>query len=776
MSFKLNKIFIIYFIISIISLISLTSYFSFNLWSSGALNKNKAEQVYLATGRLEELKEKQYLKNIKKQVYSDRSRSAVQSFTEFEKRIQKFRFGQQSIKFENNISRDILRVKHSINQLISSPKLSNILKVLLKKVKNFEAYVTTNKWKTLSRMTKKLTVNISNLNTKSRNISNAQKLSASTNKIKKDLDAMISLTQKSILDKIDKDAIVGKAIGFRKELAILHNHILALTEFTNSMTGLNKSYDTWVNSISPEIVIQKIQLEKDKSEVLLLLISIIVLLFLFLISGVFIYKVNYNKDRDSLMTESLSVMKDIISREFNPSSFDQSNTGFNNEVIKIRSYLEKRMSFGTIFQESLPFASILLDSNLNLIWANTLFYDNWGLLEAKYENESLTWDYLQQFTNLGQDDPVIEAIRSKLSGIYQVQVKLEGAEISNSYEMYVSPVEYKNQKRVMIMFYPLNQLEETVNYQMKSIVAPITRSLTAIMNDNFNKEFIGKIDKDFSVSNIDDLLDQLIKLKNTIDEKLRMVGSEVELLEREKQDNCKFVNDSLVIINELKSDQQEIMTSFKNMRNNIVSLISTKGEVEDTCSSISDKAIEIHRYATVASHSLIEYEKSLRSLVDTKESIRESKVNIEEFSARLTRMVKSMLYLNLDDDANKQVKKIYDETIVGQESINEFLKNASALDIALSKSELIINHMEKQPLSINKSDINITNLVSRSQKEEIKIIDSIKSVYLSCMNSSKHTDQLNELMNGKTEEYSSQSETESNYSLNEDKVGSNIIV
>ena len=84
--------------------------------------------------------------------------------------------------------------------------------------------------------------------------------------------------------------------------------------------------------------------------------------------------------------------------------------------------------------------------------------------------------------------------------------------------------------------------------------------------------------------------------------------------------------------------------------------------------------------------------------------------------------------------------------------------------------------MEKQPLSINKSDINITNLVSRSQKEEIKIIDSIKSVYLSCMNSSKHTDQLNELMNGKTEEYSSQSETESNYSLNEDKVGSNIIV
>ena len=93
----------------------------------------------------------------------------------------------------------------------------------------------------------------------------------------------------------------------------------------------------------------------------------------------------------------------------------------------------------------------------------------------------------------------------------------------------------------------------------------------------------------------------------------------------------------------------------------------------------------------------------------------------------------------------------------------------------LSKSELIINHMERQPLSIATSDLNTTSLVNRSQKEEMKIIDSIKTVYLSCMSSSNHTDQLIELMNSKTEEHSPQIETESNYSLDENKVGRDII-
>ncbi len=749
MNFKLNKIFIIYFIASLVALISLISYFSFGLSYSGALNINKAEQVYLATGRLEELKERQYLKNIKKQVYSDRSRSAVQTFSEFEKKIQKLRFDQENFRVEKNFLRDILKVKHSINQLISSPKLSNILKVLLKKVKSFESYVSNNNWKTLSRMSKKLTRDISDLNSRSRKVSNAKELSRSVSGIKKDLDAMIVLTQKSILENTDKNAIVGKTAGFRKELSILDNHVMALTEFTNSVMELSKSYDAWIKSIGPEIIIQKIHLEKYKNEVLLLFISIIIILFIFLISGILIYKVNYNKDRDNLLTESLSLMKSLISREFDLSSFQQSNNSFNNEVIKMRSYLEKRMSFGTIFQESLPFSSILLDSNLNLIWANTLFYENWGLLEAKYENKPLTWGYLQQLTNLGQDDPVIESIRSKVGGIYQVQVRLDADKKSTSYEMYVSPVEYKNQKRVMIMFYPLDQLEETVNDQLKSITLPISKSLNAIINGNFNKEFISNVEKDFSVSNITDLLTQLVRLKNIIDEKISMIGSEVELLEREKQDHLQFVNDFSERINELGSDQDEIMSSFKNMRNNIVSLISTKGEVEDACIGISGKAIEMHVNSLKINHSLTECEKSLRSLVESKECIRESRVRVEEFLLRLTRMIKSMLYLDLDDDTDLQVKKIYNEALAGQESISDFIKSTSSLDITLSKSDLIINHKKNNILSMTTSDLSVASLVDRSQEEEEKIIESIKTVYLSCVNSSKHTEELTELISRK---------------------------
>ncbi len=81
------------------------------------------------------------------------------------------------------------------------------------------------------------------------------------------------------------------------------------------------------------------------------------------------------------------------------------------------------MSFGSIFQDALPLSAVMLDKNLKVEWTNKQFCDDWEISEEEISQEYMSWDYLAKLTNLGHDDPVVEALKNDVAGIYQIQVK-----------------------------------------------------------------------------------------------------------------------------------------------------------------------------------------------------------------------------------------------------------------------------------------------------------------------------------------------------------------
>ena len=222
-----------------------------------------------------------------------------------------------------------------------------------------------------------------------------------------------------------------------------------------------------MSKVSPALALNRIKIERQAQNVIFVLLGISSALLLFMVIGYFIYRGTQRSGRRMLESFALQTVKEgIIPTE---SKFVERTTpAFNDELNKFRSYVHKRMSLGSLFQESTPFPSLLLDSNLNVMWANELFYDSWGIEEGFQVDRTLNWDYIQKSTNLGDGDPIQQALHNEVAGIYQIQYKnhREG-EPSIPYEMYVVPGEYSSQKRIMIYFYPLTSMEKTLVDQAK---------------------------------------------------------------------------------------------------------------------------------------------------------------------------------------------------------------------------------------------------------------------------------------------------------------------
>ena len=164
-----------------------------------------------------------------------------------------------------------------------------------------------------------------------------------------------------------------------------------------------------------------------------------------------------------------------------------------------------------------------------------------GLLDYKERNEILTWDFLKKYTNLGESTPIISALKENIAGIYQIQVKINADTMP--YEMYVSPINYADKIKIMILFYPLRSLEETLANQTKAIIGPVSRSLEALMSNHFNPVFKDNIKNDFDAAGINQLFDKFCKYNEFVCQQRMGLLKEIERLENNLYDQYKLVDD-----------------------------------------------------------------------------------------------------------------------------------------------------------------------------------------------------------------------------------------
>ncbi|RLA66699.1 MAG: hypothetical protein DRQ88_05660 [Epsilonproteobacteria bacterium] len=673
-------------------------------WSKGFLNFENVTSIFEADITALNLQKRNDVRTLRVLLEQNKIRSAVKTIENLESdtayiaglttESPKYYALQKNIKDSSRI----------LNKLLSLPELSSVLMVLERKMLDLQSFVIENNWKTLTRITRRLLARTFPKKRSSMTLKKIPHLLANT---KKQLDKMVAVTGSSKLKPALKELIYSKISKFKTEIKMLSTYLKKQNDLKKIVGVLSGNFKIWMKDLRISISYNKIQYQGRIKYLFGSLGLMVILLFLFWILGIWINRISLKKDHAHLENYLLNFIKEKLIYHKKGPVKDLSNE-FNEELNKVQVYLEKRINLGLVFQETLPFPAILLDSNLLLVWSNNLFYKEWGI---DVENKNMTWDFLQSFTNLGEDDPVLIALNKNLAGIYQIQVKSKANPDSIPYEMYVAPNGEGDNKHIMIFFYPLRSLQETLVQQTKSIVGPINRSLDALASNRFNGKLLKSIEKDFNVASIDGLFSKFQTLDQNIGYQRDELLNEVQNVEINLHDEIKIKEDLKTLVKENSQIQSKGFKKITEIKKNLINNVENRGVVENQVGELL--------------HLLKDFLKKTEAMYT---SMEESNGVVNENRKVLGKLLELRPFI-------KELQENRDNKIDG------FNHLMIGIDVVTSKLEITLkghnleglNNFKESILgiknSLNKVSSNFSNLVGKMSDGDDRLVKAIRDFY-----------------------------------------------
>ncbi len=763
MRFTLGRVVHFYWVLVMASLIGLFAYGAKYYWSTGLLNIDYVSNLYDGTSKIRTVKERNDIEELKKFIDGDRVKDASKVFARLENDIRDLKAIKSTEKssFEENSK----KIKTALNSLQSSPELTSILNNFSSKITTFENFVNQNNWPTLSKMAMNLRIKTSPGRLMSGGLYNFEKTQNLYLSINNDIQALMNFTESSGLAPEIRNAILNRVKVISAEAEVLGNYIEEHKNFNKIYKDFSNDYRTWFKYVEPEIALKKMQFERSSQTIIYSLIIIFTALITFLVLGFVLY--NYSTKRGSLKTEKLIV--DIIKENLLPvevKKHDQFSNDFLNELDKYRDYVHKRMTFGSIFQEAMPFASILLDSNLNLVWGNAHFYEQWQLQNFSDEGEdSLTWDFLQRFTNLEDNSSILSALRMSTSGSYKILVKNNSMAKAIPYEMYISPVEYSSQKRILIIFYPLTESQDLLINQKKMIMEPLVKIIDAFIDEKVTNEMKNDIKKEVEEIGVEGLYQKIIQLVE-LNESIRdELSSEIENLENNLQDHRNIISEmrkSLVASFETQRASVEKYTQFKN---SVTAVLDARDQLEEQFKFAINSSRDLYKdqnrilsNAEKAEKNVDDYVKSLKTISHLKADFKELKINVDEFKSRIVQMLDQwLIFQNHEDDSARleqflgKVKfemKGFEKVLIG------FNQVVTQLDVTVTKVDMMVESREKidldpirQRLEVVKNNLenaqfSVSRISQNTHSKDDEMVQSLKAIVLNLKTEMKRIDEM----------------------------------
>jgi len=752
MTLRFGKPLYVYFCAAMLTLFTMMSAGVYMYWEKGPANMDRVAQIFESTVQLDSLNKENGFKKVRNLVRRDRVREAISYYESLQNKISALN-NLESINSYDGFEKDMQELKTSLNNMLSYSSKSTLISVLRTKVTNFKSFVVHNQWRTLTRVSTKIQAKISTGATKASNFYTYKKMKALHKSINKDIRYMEAVTESSVLSREDKNLIMIKLGTLKTELGLLSKSLNSLRGFYKSYSRAEKSYRNWISNIEPALALKKITIVKSSEKTLYAMGSMVALVLLFFIIGHFVYAKGGKAQKDQVEKEMLGLIKEGLI-PVKASINDSWSQTFKEELDKYREYVHKRMSFGSIFQDAMPFSSILMDSNLNLVWANTLFYEHWNLDDQVKQDTNVTWDFLQRFTNLGENDPVVSAIKENIAGIYQIQVKTENSEEAAPFEMYVSPVEYAGQKRIMVIFYPLRSLEETLGSQMKSLVSPVSKTLDAMIESRFQGELVERVKDDFEAAGIEHIFKKFTKMNDFYLSQRNGLMNEIETIENTLFEQYKVMDDVKIVFDGQKDLQHDAITKFSSAKEHIVSVVDMRSQFEYMMnqmtylgSQLFEEELTLITKATEISEVMEENSRAMESLVKSRDDFKKLKSQVEMFRSRVGQILEHSRNSDWSGGKNVQgLQRLKSELMDFENVLTSFSRVATSLDVGLSKVQIIMQSKEMPEMGATKQ----TFETLRGQMEELsaesgklgrvgqakdeELIKSLKGLFLSFQN------------------------------------------
>ena len=709
MRFTLGRVVHFYYVAVLLALSGLFIYGAKYYWQSGLLNIEYVSNLYDGTNKVRTVKDRNDIDEIKKFVDGDRIKDANRIFARLDSDIHDLRSIKSTASEKSSFEENTKQIRTSLSNFQNSPELTAVLNNISSKVSAFESFVTEKKWPTLTKMALNLRLKISPGRVYTGGLYNFEKTQNLALSVNNDIEAMMNFTESSGLQADIKGAILNRIKTIKTEAGQLDNYIDEHKKFNRLYKSFSEDYQTWFKFIEPEIAFKKIQFEKSSQTIIYSLILIFSTLSASIVLGFVIY--NYSTKRGSQKTEKLIL--DTIKENLLPiegKSTEKFSHSFNNELEKYRDYVHKRMAFGTIFQEAMPFASILLDSNLNLVWGNSHFFDQWQLQSFSGDgDDSLTWDFLQRFTNLEDNSSVLNALRMSTSGVYKIQVKNASMAKALPYEMHVSPVEYSSQKRIMIIFYPMNEVEARLGDQKEAITKPMVQAIKAYIDESMNNDLKIKLRMESESAGIGQMFSQFnqyVDKNETLNDEL---NHEIESLESQLNQERNIVSALRKFLVISYENQRTAAEKYGQFKLSVSAVLEARDQLDEqfkyTLSSSRDFYKDQSKILASAEHAektVDDFAKSLKNITVLKTDFKDLKNNVEDFKSRITQVLDQLLIFQNHEDDTLRIDQFLGKIKLEMKGFEKVLLNfnhvVTQMDITVTKLDMMVEGREKVDL------------------------------------------------------------------------------
>lgn len=727
---KLSKKIVLFYQISFAFIIFLSLGVLLYFWKLGFIDGSKGRDLHQASFIMENYESRQVLKEVKEQIINENPKLAIQKIKDVENELEFVNERVSSDSFEP-VKASIQLLKKSSGKLISYSKVDKIVNVFSEKLDKFYNYVRENNWRTLTRMSDRIFTQV-------KGHINKNKLSSLVKVINRDFDTMLKVTANSILSRADKAEIKTRIESLKFEVQMIEKYSAERAAFLKQYKKTNSLISKWMQKLAPEVTMQKMEVEQMGRQYVMGLLSIALFSSVLFVLGFFVVNLFNRKNQILLEDKIESYINDQIIDGL-PLEEEYFSKNFGSITQNISQYLHKRMSFGSIFQDAMPFSSLLLDANLKVQWANGQFCEDWCLSEEEMKKDYMSWDFLNKLTNLGHDDPVIEALKHGIAGIYQVQLKANDSTQTRPFEMFVSPVQYQNEKKVMLFFYDLSNLEETIREQASSLVTPVRKSLSQILDNSFNPD-----DKDlayeFSIAEIDDILENFKAVSAMQANRESEFISHIEHLSAQIE---MYKEKARSVVDKAEQSIQTARVSgqaLKIFKENVIGL-SELAKSLDKASIRSKEIIYANINALSSTVNKIDSSKMItKELMDVmpkfnlmKDDLRLCKTTLYEQKAKLGAELSSLKKIYSQKSGHSQsLDKVVERYSQFEKTVEDMDKKVSSLELLLSKVGMmaqtneqklakIDSQYEKQQVAICEEEIQLLKKVTAGSRESIEV-------------------------------------------------------
>ena len=527
-------------------------------------NGDEMLSVYEAAVRFDKLEEEGPFVEIKNLINFARSEDASRTVSLLDKEI---RFLDSVVPLESykSLESHLGELGKVLTELPLSEQLSLLQRRFYQKNAVLEKLAEEHKWKGVERISKRLKAKIQGSERFALN---------NISQLLKNIEEDINLVGRSAVKKP-----VLKTVNFDEEMVFLNRYIEDSKSIDSIWDKANKSYVVWKRGLSPEISLKKIDLTKKLKNIFWGTVALLLFILFALGGGWLIGRMLEKSIRKKFEFFTTKIVKEglfPVERKIDIKLSPAFETHFEN----LREYFHKRLGFGAMVQEAMPFPVLLLDSNLNLLWANKLFYKKWNL-----ENNEipLSWDYLSQFTDLKGDNPILAALDREVAGIYNIRVFTDSSnkDKGEAAEMYVRPVGYGNKKRVMVLFYPLSLLEATLADKKKEFVKPVIETLDTLAKGEYNLDFEQTVAKDFDDAGIGDIFENFHSHYSLLKDQKSELKKEMGKVESILDEQYELASELKML---LKSDKEVVvqsLRSFSRFKKSLVNIIGMREQLEE---------------------------------------------------------------------------------------------------------------------------------------------------------------------------------------------------